>query len=46
LFGVWKEIELDRLKYVAIDDAYLAGVVDLHLTIAALKRALKAVTTS
>jgi len=42
-FGVLKEIELTRLKYVAIDEAYLYnGVVDLHLTIAGLKRALKA----
>jgi hypothetical protein len=42
-FGILKEIELTRLKYVAIDEAYLCGrVVDVHLTIAALKRALKA----
>lgn len=44
LFGVLKEIELTRLRYVAIDYAYLADVLDLHLTIAALKRALKAMT--
>jgi hypothetical protein len=44
-FGVLKESELIRLKYVAIDEAYLFnGVVDLHLTIAGLKRALKAMT--
>jgi hypothetical protein len=42
-FGILKEIELTRLKYVAINDAYLInGVVDLHLTMAGLKRALKA----
>jgi hypothetical protein len=44
-FGILKEIELTRLKYVAIDEAYLYnGVVDLHLTKAGLKRALKAMT--
>jgi hypothetical protein len=44
-FGVLKETELTRLKYAAIDEAYLFdGVVDLHLTIAGLKRALKAMT--
>jgi hypothetical protein len=43
-FGILKETELIRLKYVAIDSAYLGGVVDLHLTTAALKRALKAMT--
>jgi hypothetical protein len=42
-FGVSKETKLTRLKYVAIDEAYL-GVVDLHLTIAALKRTLNAMT--
>lgn len=44
-FGVLKETELARLKYVAIDEAYLAvGVVDLHSSSAGLKRALKAMT--
>jgi hypothetical protein len=44
-FGVLKETELTRLKYVAIDEAYLFnGLVDLHSTIAGLKRALKAMT--
>jgi hypothetical protein len=44
-FGILREIELTRLKYVAINEAYLCGgVVDIHLTIAALKRALKAIT--
>lgn len=43
LFGILKEIKLTRLKYVALDKEYLIGeVVDLHLTKAALKRALKA----
>jgi hypothetical protein len=42
-FGVLKETELTRLKYVAINEAYLFnGVVDLYLTIAGLKRAIKA----
>jgi hypothetical protein len=44
-FGVLKETELTRLKYVAIDEAYLLdGLVDLHLTIAGPKRALRAMT--
>jgi hypothetical protein len=42
-FGILKETELTCLKYVAIDEAYLDGI-DLNLTIAALKRALKAMT--
>jgi hypothetical protein len=44
LFGVLKKTELIRLKYVAIDSAYLGGVADFQLTTAALKRALKAMT--
>ena len=43
-FGILKETELIRLKYVAIDSAYLGGVADFQLTTAALKRALKAMT--
>ncbi|PMD46790.1 hypothetical protein L207DRAFT_507669 [Hyaloscypha variabilis F] len=42
--GILKETELIRLKYVAIDSAYLGGLVDSHLQIPALKRALKAMT--
>jgi hypothetical protein len=44
-FGILKEIELARLKYVAIDEGYFIDeVVDIRLTKAALKRALKAMT--
>jgi hypothetical protein len=44
-FGIVKEIELARLKYVAIDEEYLGDtIVDLHLVKAGLKRALKAMT--
>jgi hypothetical protein len=32
LFGIWKEIELARLKYVAIDEGYLGdSIYDLNL---------------
>lgn len=45
LFGVLKETELARLKYVAIDEAYLGdGLADFHSTIAGLKNALRAMT--
>jgi hypothetical protein len=44
-FGILKEIELARLKYVAIDEGYLIDeMVDIHSTKTALKRALKAMT--
>jgi hypothetical protein len=43
LFGVLKETELARLKYVTIDEAYLGdGLADFHSTIAGLKSALRA----
>jgi hypothetical protein len=43
LFGVLKETELARLKYVTIDEAYLGdGLADFHSTIAGLKNALRA----
>ncbi|KAH6699876.1 hypothetical protein BKA61DRAFT_582725 [Leptodontidium sp. MPI-SDFR-AT-0119] len=46
LFGVLKETELARLKYVAIDEAYLGdGLAGFHSTIAGLKNALRAMTT-
>lgn len=45
LFGVLKEAELARLKYVAIDEGYLEdGFSFLHHTIAGLNRAFKAMT--
>lgn len=44
LFGVLKETELARLKYVAIDEAYLSVRVDFDSTTAGLKGALKAMT--
>ncbi len=45
LFGVLKETELARLKYVAIGEEYLEdGVVDIDSAIAELKRALRAMT--
>lgn len=44
-FGILKEIELTRLKFVAIDKGYLVNkVVDLHLIKAGLQRVLKAMT--
>jgi hypothetical protein len=44
-FGILKEIELARLKYVAVDEGYfIEEMVDIHSTKAALKRALKAMT--
>lgn len=46
LFGILKEIELARLKYIAIDEGYLGdSIFDLHLVKAGLKRALKAMTS-
>jgi hypothetical protein len=43
LFGILKETELARLKYIAIDEAYLGdGLPDFHSTIAGLKNALRA----
>lgn len=45
LFGILKETELTRLKYVAIEDTYLHDVMNNHhLTIEGLKRALIAMT--
>ena len=44
LFAALKKTELIRLKYVAIDSAYLGRVAYFELTTAALKRALKAMT--
>ncbi|KAH9204228.1 hypothetical protein DL95DRAFT_497462 [Leptodontidium sp. 2 PMI_412] len=45
LFGVLKETELARLKYIAIDEGYLRdGLASLHSTIAGLKNALRAMT--
>jgi hypothetical protein len=42
MVGILKELELTRLKHVAIDEGYLFDrVVDLHLTKAGLKRASK-----
>lgn len=44
-FGIAKEIELARLKYVSIDEGYLGdNMIDLHLVKTGLKRALKAMT--
>jgi hypothetical protein len=43
LFGVWKETELVRLKYVAINKGYLRhGIAGFQSTITGLKNALKA----
>ena len=45
LFGILKETELARLKYVAIDEGYLGdGLADFLSTIAGLKNALRAMT--
>jgi hypothetical protein len=44
-FGILKENELARLKYVAISEQYhIDEVVDLHMMKASLTRALKAMT--
>jgi len=43
--GILKEIELARLKYIAINEEYLMdGVVDLYFITAYLQRALKTMT--
>jgi hypothetical protein len=45
LFGVLKETELARQKYIAIDEGYLEyGQNDFHSTIAGLKNTLRAMT--
>ena len=44
-FGILKGVELARLKYVAIDEAYfINSTFDLHSIKSGLKRALKAMT--
>lgn len=45
LFGAYKETELARLQYVAIDEAYLRyGTAGFQSTTAGAKNALKAMT--